>query len=68
LYFIREFDALRHFLLLQDPYNTGFKEFCDAKFPGKHLLGLASRAGLLQQRIEVIMNTSNFSIYVCLSE
>jgi len=48
----REFDALRHFLLLQDPFNVAFKEFCDANFPGKHMLGLAFRTGLLQQRIE----------------
>ncbi len=44
----KEFDALRRFLLLQNPHVNEFKE-CDAKFPGK-VVGLSFRRHALESR------------------
>eukprot|EP01038_Epipyxis_sp_PR26KG_P005262 gene5262-7311_t len=45
-----DFDALRKFVISQNPFNTSFKE-CDAKFPGK-VVGLSYRHSVLEQRIQ----------------
>lgn len=47
----KEFDALRRFLLIQNPHVASFKE-CDAKFPRK-VVGLGFRRSVwLEQRAE----------------
>jgi hypothetical protein len=46
----REFDALRKFLLNQNPYTTEFQQI-DSKFPGK-TLGLMIRKNVVEKRVE----------------
>ncbi len=46
----KEFDAIRRFLLLQNPHVNEFKQ-CDAKFPGK-VVGLSFRRAAMDHRVE----------------
>ena len=44
----KEFDAVRRFLMLQNPHSAPIKG-CDSKFPGK-VFGIEYRSGAVQQR------------------
>eukprot|EP01036_Dinobryon_divergens_P033296 gene33296-43051_t len=47
----KDFDMLRQFILLQEPFNTQLKELCESKFPGK-MIGLSFRHAALLNRVE----------------
>ena len=54
----REFDALRKFLLSQNPYTSEFQQI-DTKFPGK-TLGLMIRKNIVEKRVEGLQEYLSF--------
>ena len=54
----REFDAIRRFVLNQNPHVASFQD-ADSKFPGK-IVGLGFRPSAMENRIEGLVQFMSF--------